>query len=131
MKKILTSLAISFSALFVSGISYAAPHSDNNNSGFEYKKPNSNKGKNFQNQNNDEQTDKRRIREERGAKRLKEHKWQEGYVLPQHYRSNSYKVDPQQYNLPKPARNEQWYKINNDYLLVDSEKNNILRIYDH
>ncbi|MGM9451559.1 RcnB family protein, partial [Klebsiella sp. K47] len=32
------------------------------------------------------------------------------------------------HNLPKPNRNQQWYKINNDYILVDADSNNILRI---
>ncbi|OTG88256.1 hypothetical protein B9T31_01670 [Acinetobacter sp. ANC 4558] len=128
MKKILTTLAISFCALFVSGITSASPSDDYNNSGSEYKKPNTNKGRNFHN-HDDERFDKRKMREERGVKRLQEHKWQEGYILPQHYRSNSYKVEAQQYSLPRPSRNEQWFKINNDYILVDSE-NNIIQILD-
>ncbi|MBU3847340.1 MAG: RcnB family protein, partial [Candidatus Acinetobacter avistercoris] len=45
-----------------------------------------------------------------------------------HYRGNSYKTEYQQHDLPKPSRNQQWYKINNDYILVDSESNNIISI---
>ena len=48
--------------------------------------------------------------------------------MPQHYRGNSYKVDYKDTNLPKPARNQQWYKINNDYILVDSDSNSIVNI---
>ena len=70
----------------------------------------------------------RRMRQERGVERLKQHRWQEGYVMPQHYRGNSYKVDYKNNNLPKPGRNEQWYKINNDYILVNSDDNSIVRI---
>ena len=33
------------------------------------------------------------MRQERGVERLRQHRWQEGYVMPQHYRGNSYKVD--------------------------------------
>ena len=38
------------------------------------------------------------------------------------------KVDYKEENLPKPSRNQQWYKINNDYILVDSDNNNIVNI---
>ena len=65
------------------------------------------------------------MREERGFERLKQHRWQPGYVMPQHYRGNGYKVDYKDNNLPKPDRNQQWYKINNDYILVDTDSNSI------
>lgn len=72
--------------------------------------------------------ERHREREERGVRRLQQHKWQAGYVMPQHYRSDGYKIDFRDNNLPKPARNQQWYKINNDYILVDSEDNSIIQI---
>ena len=72
--------------------------------------------------------ERRREREERGVRRLQQHKWQAGYVMPQHYRGDGYKVDFRENNLPKPSRNQQWYKINNDYILVDSEDNSIIQI---
>ena len=71
-----------------------------------------------------------RIREERGVKRLKQHRWQAGYVMPQHYRGNGYKIDYKDNHLPKPKQHQQWYKINNDYILVDSTNHNIVRILD-
>ena len=86
---------------------------------------------NWQNVQNDDveriQTE-RRQREERGVQRLKQHKWQTGYVMPQHYRGDGYKVEYRDFNLPKPARNQQWYKINNDFILVDADSNSIVRI---
>ncbi|MBI1449752.1 RcnB family protein [Acinetobacter sp. AC1-2] len=72
--------------------------------------------------------DERRMREERGFERLKQHRWQPGYVMPQHYRGNGYKVDYKDSNLPKPGRSQQWYKINNDYILVDTDSNSIVSI---
>ncbi len=72
--------------------------------------------------------DKRRMREERGVKRLQQLRWQPGYVMPQHYRGNGYKVEYKEHNLPRPDRKQQWYKINNDYILVNSENNSIIRI---
>ncbi|MEE1855599.1 hypothetical protein GFB84_11165 [Acinetobacter baumannii] len=78
--------------------------------------------------NGDRVRDERRMREERGFERLKQHRWQPGYVMPQHYRGNGYKVDYKDNNLPKPDRNQQWYKINNDYILVDTDSNSIVSI---
>jgi len=81
-------------------------------------------------QDEDSVREQRRMREERGVSRLKQHKWQTGYIMPQHYRGNGYKVEYESHDLPKPSRNQQWYKVNNDYLLVDSDKHSIIRIMD-
>ncbi len=126
MKKILTILAISFSALMANSVTTAAPH-DNER---DWDQPrHQSKGRDFRdNDDDDRMQDKRRVREERGVKRLQQHKWQTGYVMPQHYRGNGYKVDYKEHDLPKPSRNQQWYKINNDYILVDTDSNNIVRI---
>lgn len=125
MSKILTILTLSLSVLITSEMTLAAPHEQKYDS--EYKKLSDGKNRQFD-ENNAHHMEKRRTREERGVKRLQQHQWQAGYVLPQHYRGNRYKVDYQQYNLQKPNRNEQWYKINNDYILVNPEGNNIIKI---
>ncbi|MFW1857409.1 RcnB family protein [Acinetobacter defluvii] len=125
MKKMLTALAISFSVLATTTtMTHAGPHRD----GYEQRGQGHKKGfRDFQ-QDEDQIREQRREREERGVRRLQQHKWQTGYVMPQHYRGNSYKVDYKDNNLPKPSRNQQWYKVNNDYILVDSENNNIVGI---
>ena len=128
MKKILSILAISFSALMASSMTTAAPHHDDER-GFD--KPRNEQGRykrEFRAEDNNQWVEKRRIREERGVQRLQQLKWQEGYVMPQHYRGNSYKVDFKDTNLPRPSSNEQWYKINNSYILVNTESNTITRI---
>ena len=128
MKKTMAILTISFSALMASSLSSAAPHFDH--SGDDHPRGNQGKGRDFRDfdQDDERMQDKRRMREERGVKRLQQHQWQTGYVMPQHYRGNGYKVDYKDHSLPKPARNQQWYKINNDYILIDSGSNDILRI---
>ncbi|MCL6235789.1 MULTISPECIES: RcnB family protein [Acinetobacter] len=133
MKKILPILAISFSALIASSITSAAPHFKNDERGFDGPRGNAygqmKKDRDFRGyQDDDDLEDRRRMREQRGVKRLQQHKWQTGYVMPQHYRGNGYKVDYKDHNLPKPSRNQQWYKINNDYILVNSDSNSILKI---
>ncbi|NCI79709.1 hypothetical protein XA39_10165 [Acinetobacter tandoii] len=128
MKKTMAILTISFSALMASSLSSAAPHFDNR--GDDHPRNNQGKGRDFRDfdQGDERIQDKRRMREERGVKRLQQHQWQTGYVMPQHYRGNGYKVEYKEHNLPKPGRNQQWYKINNDYILIDSGSNGILRI---
>lgn len=124
MKKILTALAISFSALMTSNLIYAAPHDHDR----KYDRTNEQKSFRSFKQEDDEMQEVRREREQRGVRRLQQHRWQQGYVMPQHYRGDSYKVGYRENNLPKPSRNQQWYKINNDYILIDSSSNSIIQI---
>ena len=130
MKKILTVLAISFSALMASSVSSASPQDrQDNRRGWEQSRAQNEQDSDLRDEDDDERMqDKRRSREQRGVNRLQQHKWQTGYVMPQHYRGNGYKVDYKNNDLPKPARNQQWYKINNDYILVDTDSNSIVRI---
>lgn len=131
MKKILTVVTLSFSSMFAANFAAAAPHSNEyqNNDNRERGKGHEKRAqRDFDSEQ--QHQDRRKYREERGVKRLQEHKWQTGYVMPQHYRGNSYKTEYKDHNLPKPSRNQQWYKINNDYILVDSESNSILKIQE-
>jgi Ni/Co efflux regulator RcnB len=118
MNKMLAAMAISLSSLLATHFAVAAPD-DNERAEYGYTK------------DHDERREMRRSREEHGVKRLQKMSWQPGYVMPQHYRGNRYKVEPKDYNLPRPSRNQQWYKINKDYLLVDSESNSIIKIVAH
>lgn len=129
MKKILSILAISFSALMASSLSAAGPHDDDDRD-YDGPRDMQTKREYRDSENNDKRFEKRRMREERGVQRLQQLKWQEGYVMPQHYRGNSYKVDYKDNNLEKPSRNEQWYKINNSYILVNTDSNTITSIVD-
>ena len=134
MKKVFIILILGSTTLFSSMGSFAGPHFDRDDSrgggwqGRNFDRDDDPRG-NWQGRPGEENRDReRRMRQERGVERLKQHRWQEGYVMPQHYRGNSYKVDYKNNNLPKPGRKEQWYKINNDYILVNSDDNSIVRI---
>ena len=134
MKKVFIILILGSTTLFSSMGSFAGPHFDRDDSrgggwqGRNLDRDDDPRG-NWQGRPGEENRDReRRMRQERGVERLKQHRWQAGYVMPQHYRGNSYKVDYKNNNLPKPGRNEQWYKINNDYILVNSDDNSIVRI---
>ena len=128
MKKMLTALAISLSALLTTALVYADPKEQRFDSPRDQK--NYQKSQDQYSQPT-ERSEKRRAREENGVKRLHQMRWQPGYVMPQHYRGNSYKVEYKDFNLPKPSSNQQWYKVNKDYLLVDAESNNIIKIVSH
>ncbi len=129
MKKILTVLALSCGTLLTNTALQAAPHFSKHER-FEQRNADEERGARdwYDQEERDSLREQRRLREERGFKRLKQHKWQTGYVMPQHYRGEGYKVEYKQHNLPKPARNQQWYKINNDYILVDSDSNSIMQV---
>lgn len=134
MKKVFIILILGSTTLFSSMGSFAGPLFDRDDSrgggwqGRNLDRDDDPRG-NWQGRPGEENRDReRRMRQERGVERLKQHRWQAGYVMPQHYRGNSYKVDYKDNNLPKPGRNEQWYKINNDYILVNSDDNSIVRI---
>lgn len=126
MKKILTVLAMSFSALLSSNFATAAPQFDRDSA--DHPRHQAHNKREFRADAEERMQDKRRMREERGVKRLQQLRWQPGYVMPQHYRSNGYKVEYKDHKLPKPDRKQQWYKVNNDYILVNSENNSIVRI---
>lgn len=123
MNKMLTAMTISISALLATNFATAAPDDERRADKMRFEKA-----------YYDADTDRRearRSREEHGVKRLQQMSWQPGYVMPQHYRGNRYKIEPKEYNLPKPDRNQQWYKINKDYVLVDLDSNSIVKIIAH
>lgn len=124
MNKRLVMSAVILNLLLLNQISYADPGHGHKR---EYRDRES-RGSFQGNDDNDNLQEKRRLREERGLRRLQQHQWQPGYIMPQHYRGNGYKVDYREQSLPKPAQNQQWYKINNDYILIDSDSNNIIKI---
>lgn len=129
MKKIMALLAFSLPIFMLnSAVMAAPPHSDSAYAERLYG-PRGHMARSDQDAG-DSAREQRRMREERGVSRLRQHKWQTGYIMPQHYRGNGYKVEYQNHDLPKPSRNQQWYKVNNDYLLVDSDKHSIIRIMD-
>lgn len=55
--------------------------------------------------------------------------WKPGNPVPTQYRGQSYKVDHSKYKkLNKPGKNEQWIKVNGDYVLTNVLNHNIIKI---
>lgn len=55
--------------------------------------------------------------------------WKVGQKLPSAYHNNAYKADHQKYKkLSKPGKNQQWIKVNGDYVLTDIRNHSIIKI---
>ncbi len=55
--------------------------------------------------------------------------WRVGQKVPTQHFNQSYKVDHKQYKkLSKPGRNQQWIKVNGDYILTNVKTHNIIKI---
>ncbi|WP_180089668.1 RcnB family protein [Acinetobacter sp. YH12219] len=57
------------------------------------------------------------------------HDWRSGQKVPSEYRGHSYKVDHTKYKkLSKPGKNQQWIKVNGDYILMNAVSHAIIKI---
>lgn len=55
--------------------------------------------------------------------------WKVGQKVPNQYYTSSYKVDHSKYKkLTKPARNQQWIKVNGDYVLTNMMSHTVIKI---
>ena len=57
------------------------------------------------------------------------HDWRVGQKVPSQYHGKSYKVDHTKYKkLSKPGKNQQWIKVNGDYVLTNVVSHTIIKI---
>ena len=57
------------------------------------------------------------------------HDWQQGHKVPDQYHGNSFKVDASKYKkLSTPAKNQQWIKVNGDYVLMNTATYKIIKV---
>lgn len=55
--------------------------------------------------------------------------WKVGQKVPNQYLSHSYKVDyKQSKKMTKPAKNQEWIKVNGDYILKNDSNHKIIKI---
>ena len=55
--------------------------------------------------------------------------WRVGQKVPAQFQSKMYKVDHSKYKkLSKPGKNQQWIKVNGDYILTNVMSHNIIKI---
>lgn len=57
------------------------------------------------------------------------HDWQQGHKVPAQYHGNSFKVEASKYKkLSKPTKNQQWIKVNGDYVLMNIATYKIIKV---
>lgn len=55
--------------------------------------------------------------------------WRSGQKVPSEYRGHNYKVDHTKYKkLSKPGKNQQWIKVNGDYILMNAVSHAMIKI---
>lgn len=63
--------------------------------------------------------------------KVKAQQWKIGQNIPSQYRGSSYKVDQSKYKkLTQPGRNQQWIKVKNDYVLMDTNTHKVLKVIE-
>lgn len=121
MKKLLTTLALSLSALIATSAMAAPDHRYDDRQGYNH--AHSHQDKRWDNNNRYDQNryDNKRVNPSRD--------WRTGQTLPRQYSNSRFEVsDREARRLPKVSRNQQWYKVNGDYVLVNERNNRIIRI---
>lgn len=122
MKKVLTTIALSLSAL-VATSAMAAPQHDPR---YAPHKPASHWNAKDSKKWNDNRRDDRRYNN-RGVNPSRD--WRTGQKLPKQYDNRRFEVSAYEARrLPNANKNQQWYKINGDYVLVNERNDKIVRI---
>ena len=120
MKKVLTTIALSLSALLATSAMAAPQHDPRYNHNPHKPAPHWN-AKDSKKWNDDRRHNNREVNPSRD--------WRSGQVLPGQYDNKRFKVsDREARRLPNTGRFQQWYKVNNDYVLVNERTNKIVRI---
>ncbi len=125
MKKVLTTIALSLSALMATS-AMAAP--DHRYDDHRYNHVPSHQDKRWDNNNryNHNRYDHNRYD---NKKVNPSRDWRAGQNFPHVFSSSSYKVsDREARRLPNTNRYQQWYKVNGDYVLVNERTDRIVRI---
>lgn len=120
MKKVLTTIALSLSALLATSAMAAPQHDPRYNHNPHKPAPHWN-AKDSKKWNDDRRHNNRMVNPSRD--------WRVGQSLPRQYDNKRFEVsDRKARRLPNTGRFQQWYKVNNDYVLVNERSNRIVRI---
>ena len=119
MKKTLSTIALSLSALIATS-AMAAPDHRYDDHQRDNRAPST-----MQHQdnrwNNNDRYDHNRVNPSRD--------WRVGQTLPRQYSGSRFQIsDREARQLPRSGRYQQWYKVNGDYVLVNERNNRISRI---
>jgi Ni/Co efflux regulator RcnB len=121
MKKILTTIALSLSALMATSAMAAPDHRYDDHQRYNHAPSHQDKRWDNNNRYDHNRYDNKRVNPSRD--------WRAGQNFPRVFSSSSYKVsDRDARRLPDTNRYQQWYKVNGDYVLVNERTDRIVRI---
>ena len=125
MKKLLSTLALSLSAIMATS-AMAAPDHRYDDRRHQASATYKHHDKRWDNPRHHAQWEQKRY----DQKRVNPSRdWRVGQNLPRGYDANRYKVsDREARRLPNTGRFQQWYKINGDYVLINERTQRIIRI---
>ena len=121
MKKILTTIALSLSALIATSAMAAPDHRYDDHQRYNHAPSHQDNRWDNNNRYDHNRYDNKKVNPSRD--------WRAGQNFPRVFSSSSYKVsDREARRLPNTNRYQQWYKVNGDYVLVNERTDRIVRI---
>lgn len=132
MKKVLTAIAISMSALMATTAMAAPQHYQDNR--YQDNRYHSKSAQHWDNKKYDARNDRfdrndRFERDRHFSSINPSREWRSGQTLPRQFSTSRFEANRDQVKrLPKAGRNQQWYKINGDYVLVNERNDRIVKI---
>ncbi len=110
MKKIFSAIALTVSAALAASTAMAAPN-DNHAPAPNHPAPH------------------QQVVKHQPSHKVVQNQWKVGHQYPSQYRGAGYKVNyKHDKRLHKPSHNQQWYKVNGQYVLVNTLNHAILKI---
>lgn len=120
MQKLLTVLTLSISASLVAGQAFAAPEHAQHQQTHQQ----TTQQKHIQHNNS-----QHNAQHNTGVKRAAAQQWKAGNKFPAQFRGAGYKVDYKHHKqLSKPGKNQQWFKADNRYILVNTATYSIIKV---
>ena len=122
MKKLLSAIAISVSAIMAASSAFAAPEHAQGHQPAQQQHVQ-------QHPNNHGNAVKHVATNHKAPNKAAQNQWKAGHKYPTQYRGAGYKVDYKHHkNLSKPGKNQQWYKADGHYILVNTATYAIIKL---
>ena len=141
MNRLIKAVIFSFSTALVAAPAFAAPQDQRNNAEHATQNhndaPNHNDAhKDASNHHADEHKPAPQAAQQPGQQKPNHDKaprpsasWKPGNPVPTQYRGQGYKVDHKKFKkLSKPGKNQQWIKVNGDYILMNVVNDKVIKI---
>lgn len=114
MKRSIPTLVLSISAAFISNLAMAAPHDPAPHHPATQHQP--------MKQHQPAKPVQKKVLQPR-------YDWKAGHRIPAQYQAKNYQVNyKQSAKLNKPGKNQQWIKVNGDYVLINTQNYKVLKV---